>query len=219
MSARKSRHLLMQALVRSSALYGAHPQLADIDAELEELGRCSRLQPVRRQRLLQVIHASRAIDTCLSTILVANGKTNPTGIGGKARAVFGGMRLSDLTERIRQMMRIDKRQDGIYQEVDACLVQLSVIADQRHKLVHRMVEYAGSHLSVSNALTAKSLAAIEADVFSERDLRNMQIDCGSIFLRLLRVIAPDIHVEDGEVDALVRAPWRYKPRWRQYRLR
>jgi hypothetical protein len=42
MSARKSRHLLMQALVRSSALYGAHPQLADIDAELEELGRCSR---------------------------------------------------------------------------------------------------------------------------------------------------------------------------------
>lgn len=83
MSARKSRHLLMQALVRSSALYGAHPQPADIDAELEELGRCSRLQPVRRQRLLQVIHASRAIDTCLSTILVANGKTNPTGIGGK----------------------------------------------------------------------------------------------------------------------------------------
>jgi hypothetical protein len=129
----------------------------------------------------------------------------------KARAVFGGMRLSDLTERIRQMLRIDKRPDGIYQEVDACLVQLSVIADQRHKLVHRMVEYAGSHLSVSNALTAKSLATIEADVFSERDLRNMQLDCGTIFLRLLRVIAPDIHVEDAEVDALVRAPWRYKP--------
>ncbi|MBV9081603.1 MAG: hypothetical protein JOZ62_02920 [Acidobacteriaceae bacterium] len=95
----------------------------------------------------------------------------------KARAVFGGMRLPDLTERIRQMMRIDETPNEIYREVDACLLQLGAIADRRHKLVHRMVEYAGSHLSVSNPLTAKSLAAIEADVFSYRDLENMGLDC------------------------------------------
>jgi hypothetical protein len=129
----------------------------------------------------------------------------------KARAVFGGMRLPDLTDRIRQMMRIDKRPKGISDDVEDCLAQLNVIAKQRHKLVHRMVEYAGSHLSVSNALTAKSLAAIEADVFSERDLRNTEIDSGLIFLRLLRVVAPDRPYENPEVEAFVRGPWRYRP--------
>jgi hypothetical protein len=88
----------------------------------------------------------------------------------KARAIFGGMRLSDLTERIRQMMRIDETTGNIYREVDDCLVQLVVIADQRHKLVHRMVDYTGTSLSVSNPLTTKSLAAVERDVFSHSDL-------------------------------------------------
>lgn len=85
MSARKSRHLLMQAIIRSSPLYGTEPQLSHVEAELAELGRCARLQPVNRQRLLQVLHASRAIDTCLSTILRANGITPSHGIGGKLR--------------------------------------------------------------------------------------------------------------------------------------
>ena len=95
----------------------------------------------------------------------------------KARAIFGRMRLPDLTDLIRQMMRINKTSDDIYQEVDACLVQLDTIAQQRHKLVHRMVEYAGSYLSVSNPLTAKSVVKIESDVFSLRNLENMNLDC------------------------------------------
>lgn len=82
MSARKSRHLLMQALVRGSSIYTARNNLRDVDAELAELGRCARLRPVSRQRLLQVIHASRALDSCLREILKSNG-VNPThGIGG-----------------------------------------------------------------------------------------------------------------------------------------
>jgi hypothetical protein len=135
----------------------------------------------------------------------------------KARAIFGGMRLPDLIDRIRQMMRIDKRPDDVYQEVDACLVQLDVIADQRNKLVHRMVDYAGSHLNVSNPLTAKSLAAIEVDVFSDRDLINIEIDCGVIFLRFLRVISPELPYESPEVEGVVRGPWRYKPRGKKQR--
>jgi hypothetical protein len=81
MSAQRSRHLLMQALVRGSASYGTSPTLNNVDAELEELGRCARLQPLKRQRLLQVIHASRAIDTCLASILRDNGITPEHGIG------------------------------------------------------------------------------------------------------------------------------------------
>jgi hypothetical protein len=83
MSARKSRHLLMQALVRSSPLFGVRSELNHVDAELAELGRCTKLQPLHRQRLLQVIHASRAIDTLLSAILVTYGQSPKTGIGGK----------------------------------------------------------------------------------------------------------------------------------------
>lgn len=83
MSARKSRHLLMQALVRSSPLFSARPDLRLVDVELTELGRCTGLQPLYRQRLLQVIHASRAIDTLLTAILVTNGQSPKSGIGGK----------------------------------------------------------------------------------------------------------------------------------------
>jgi hypothetical protein len=107
------------------------------------------------------------------------------------------------------MMRIDETPNNTYQDVAACLGQLKAIADQRNKLVHRMVDYAGSHLKVSNALTAKSLAAIEADVFRDRDLQNMTMDCQAIFNRLCLVIAPS---HNGEFEALVRAmPWHYKP--------
>jgi len=123
----------------------------------------------------------------------------------KARAIFGRMRLPDLIELIRQMMRVDEKTDDVYQEVDACLVQLNVIANERNKLVHRMVEYAGSHFKVSNALTAKSLAAIEADAFSYRDLENMNIDCLAIFRRLLGAIAPEVLSQDAELNAALHA--------------
>ncbi len=87
----------------------------------------------------------------------------------EARAQFSGMRLSDLTKLVRRKMRTNDTPENIHREVNACLVQLGVIANQRNKLVHRMVEHTGSHLSVSNALTA-SLAKLEADSFSKRDL-------------------------------------------------
>ncbi|HVJ78103.1 MAG TPA: hypothetical protein VM620_09730 [Hyphomicrobium sp.] len=89
MSVRKSRHQAMLALLVGSATYGARREIAQIALELSELGRCSRLQPLNRQRLLQVIHASRAIDTCLSTILAANGINPKSGIGGKLYQLNG----------------------------------------------------------------------------------------------------------------------------------
>lgn len=76
-----ARHRLMQALVRGSAHYGAAVRLNHVEDELSELGSADRAKPVKRQRLLKIIHASRAIDTTLGVILVANGKTPPHGIG------------------------------------------------------------------------------------------------------------------------------------------
>lgn len=73
MSSRRSRHKLMQALVRGSPAYALNPDFRLVDSELAELGACVRLQPLKRQRLLQVIHASRAMDTCLASVLRNNG--------------------------------------------------------------------------------------------------------------------------------------------------
>jgi hypothetical protein len=136
----------------------------------------------------------------------------------KARAVFGGMRLSDLVERIRNMMRIDKIPDGTIQDVDASIVQLETIASQRGKLVHRMIiDRAGEEgMSVTNLLTAKSLAAAERNTFSVSDLEHMTIDCGAIYIRLTTIIARGIpEHEDPEINRVVHASWRYKPSLRR----
>lgn len=85
MSARRSRHKLMQALIKGSAAYNTNPGYSNVEAEIEELGNCIRLQPLKRQRLLQVIHAGRSIDTCLSLILIDNGIVPSHGIGGKLK--------------------------------------------------------------------------------------------------------------------------------------
>jgi hypothetical protein len=131
----------------------------------------------------------------------------------KARAVFSGIRLPDLTDRIRQMMRIDKIPDGTYQDVDACFVQLHTIAIQRGKLVHGMIDDAGEEgKAVSNFFTAKSLLAFERTIFRASDLRHMSTDCGAIFVRLMGVATRGIpQYEDPEIDRVVHAPWRYKP--------
>src|SRR6516165_5008969 len=78
---KSARHQLMQALVRGSAHYGTAVHLNHVDEELAELGRIDSVQPVRRRRLLKIIHAARAIDTTLGVILDANGRVPSHGIG------------------------------------------------------------------------------------------------------------------------------------------
>ena len=78
---KSARHKLMQALVRGSTHYGAAVRLNLVEDELDELGRCDRVEPIRRRRLLKVIHAARAIDTTLGVILDANGIPPQHGIG------------------------------------------------------------------------------------------------------------------------------------------
>lgn len=81
MGGKKDRHLTMKALISGSTYYGRAADLNHVDTELTELGRCNRLQPVKRQRLLQILHATRALDTCLHAILSINGKIPQHSIG------------------------------------------------------------------------------------------------------------------------------------------
>jgi hypothetical protein len=131
----------------------------------------------------------------------------------KARIIFSGMRLGDLTDRIRGLLRASKASEKRCREVDACLVQLGLIADQRNKIVHRFISYSAGAIVVTNFVIAKSTMALEFDRFSISDFGNMESDCVAISLRI-GVVADARHRKSAKPDLIKWAglPWRYKPR-------
>ena len=106
------------------------------------------------------------------------------------------MRLGDVSERIRAMLRIDKIEKEIYNEVDACLIQLSAIADRRHRLVHRVSNYAFGTLIVTNHAMAKSMENAEFERFDTPELNDMHRDYLRIFLRLNYVVYPEEYAKE-----------------------
>lgn len=124
MSTMRSRNKLMQALVRGSTIYGTTPELNHVDAELEELGRCRGMQPVKRQRLLQVFHASRALDTCLASVLRSHNRTPRSGIG----------------TMLNQLKTLPPNARG-YLDHNTARAFKSTIAHKRNRYAHRAGEF------------------------------------------------------------------------------
>jgi hypothetical protein len=133
----------------------------------------------------------------------------------KARVIFAGMRLGDLTDRIRAMLRTDKVDEKICSEIDTCLVHLDKIAEARNKLVHRAVTFERGKLTVTNAWTAKTKDSIQRDTFGRDDLDSMAADCESIFLRLIDVARPSTSNESplglSSFREWLKRPWQYTP--------
>src|SRR5207244_300537 len=102
----------------------------------------------------------------------------------KGRIIFSGMRLGDLAERIRGLLKATRVGPKLLSEADACLAQLDTIGTQRNKLVHRFVMYHDDAIWVTNLPIAKSEASMEYERLSLVDLSNMYIDCNCITLRL-----------------------------------
>jgi hypothetical protein len=123
----------------------------------------------------------------------------------KARTVFGGMNLNDLVERVRAMMLVDNIDKATYDDIDVCLVQLKIIAERRHRLVHRSSMYLDGRIVVTNVMTAKSLPATEVD-FEHIELSKLLCDCLAIGIRLGRALDPS-----SKAPTSVYAPWKYKP--------
>jgi hypothetical protein len=126
----------------------------------------------------------------------------------KARVLFANMRLSDITDRIRALMRLNKTEAETAANVEECLVQLNEIASRRHSLVHRGSIFVFGRLVVTNASTAKTIGGIEQEHFDHTDLQNLASDCRQIFLRLTQIIEPST---PDPTASLLRGPWRYKP--------
>lgn len=128
----------------------------------------------------------------------------------KARVVFGGMRLPDLVDIIRQFMRIDNLAPSDQDEIDACLAQLVLVSKKRHSLVHRSTVYFDGKLAVSNVLTSKRMHSSEHEMFTTSELSDMQLDCGCIYLRLDYVINPEVQDDSLLRQSLLKQPWRHK---------
>lgn len=131
----------------------------------------------------------------------------------KARIIFGGMRLPDISDLIRHIAALDNLDPETVEAIDSCLTQLSLIAKRRHILVHRSsIFYEGTFLA-TNVLTTKSLKATEGDTFDLQELSDMQSDCRRVYLRLGRLCSPATHPaeDDPLTEALIyKSAWRYK---------
>jgi hypothetical protein len=131
----------------------------------------------------------------------------------KARIIFAGFRLSDLLERIRGLIQLEKNnksEDETLSDIEECIEQLLHISTRRHNLVHRGVTYFAGALISGNALIAKTLASIETESIPEKTLIDMHLDCGAIFMRLSYI--SDLRtVDESWRRALRLRPWRYEP--------
>ena len=130
----------------------------------------------------------------------------------KGRIIFSGMRLGDLAERVRGLLRATKASKKFYDEIDACIAQLDLVSAERNKLVHRFVVYRSGKIFVTNYPIAKSAEASENEVFELHDLENMNNDCFCINVRLTLVRDRKLKAKmSREANQWLRGPWRYKP--------
>ncbi|HXH47036.1 MAG TPA: hypothetical protein VNK51_24755 [Bradyrhizobium sp.] len=126
----------------------------------------------------------------------------------KARIIFGGLRIADLAERIRGLLRLSKASQKRISDIEACLSQLDRISEQRNRLAHRWVHYFDGRLVCSNVANAKTITATEVVFFELSQLEAMNSDCIAISYRLVQ-----IGVKGGSKNTIkwVREPWRYIP--------
>ena len=114
--------------------------------------------------------------------------------------VFSGMRLGDLTDRIRGMLRVNQATEQDCADIDACLVQLDLIGKVRQKLTHRYVGLQAPELiQTHNLYTAKTPEGEEIAEFTPGQLNEMISDCIRIRRRILR------HTDGEVVDLIMRS--------------
>ena len=130
----------------------------------------------------------------------------------KGRIVFSGMRLGDLADRIRGLLRTTGASKKRYDEIDRCLRQLDLIATQRNNLVHRFVRYSSGKITVTNVVISKSIETHEQDVYGLQHFEDMDLDCTAITLRLAKICGTNINLPSRK---WMHQPWRYKPVPRQ----
>lgn len=78
---RRQRHETMKALAMGATVISSPDAYDHVVHELDELGRTIRVMPQRRRRLLQSMHALRALESAMKAVLRGNGITPAHSIG------------------------------------------------------------------------------------------------------------------------------------------
>lgn len=125
----------------------------------------------------------------------------------KGRVIFANMRLGDIVDRVRAIMRADK--SPYYAEVDDCLIHLDKIAKRRHNLVHRTTSFTDGKLIVTNVFVSKTKDIFEVEPFTYNELSDLIGDCAKIYLQLNRIRKPES--ADPRLNEFLASSWRYKP--------
>jgi hypothetical protein len=86
MSVHKRRVATLKAIVAGS-IVASSPDSALINEEFDGVYEAQRLPNLRRRRLLQVLHSTRALDTFLATFLNTHGISSKSSLGGYLTAL------------------------------------------------------------------------------------------------------------------------------------
>jgi len=78
----------------------------------------------------------------------------------KARIIFGGMRLPDISDIIRQIGKIDNLATEVWEAIDNCLTQVGLIAKRRHIIVHRSSYFFDGKVVATNVFTSNELLPV-----------------------------------------------------------
>ena len=73
MSATSARINTLRALVAGAQSRTGTSAFNDIDQEIQEVGWCNRVSPIRRRHLLQVFHGLRALESALKEVIRSHG--------------------------------------------------------------------------------------------------------------------------------------------------
>jgi len=129
----------------------------------------------------------------------------------KGMVVFHGMRLPDLVDRIRGLLRLSNFDQASIADLESCLAQLDVISKQRHKLAHRFVDTHQEGVSAHSLYTSKTLGSGEVDLFTPAELKAMAEDCYKIRVRIYRHTDGEGRRKTRSLDKYLFEPWLYKP--------
>ena len=128
-------------------------------------------------------------------------------------ALFGGARLPDIVAGTKASLKYRKRSQGSTTDIESCMAQLQVIANERAKLAHRFVRIPDgeSHIETTNVFTSKSFAGISNDKFTIEDLRLMTEDCYRAGVRLAQYSNLSASRKRSALAPYFYEPWRYTP--------
>jgi hypothetical protein len=144
-----------------------------------------------------------------------------------ARIIFGGMRFSDIADRLRKLSA-ETQTKQVSADFDEIINQFNLIGLERDRIAHRSAEYDYElGLIITNELTAKSRERAEKHIFSLAQLKDMISDCNKIFFRFLLPLIPEYleRIEPGSKEKHraflmeMYEPWRYIPAGQQNEVR